>query len=78
MLSLNLLYRLVKWACSRLTGRAAISAHVFHRPRLGECPESVLFEVGVRALLGKRIFNDSDRPQSGDSGHGRVFGHLSG
>lgn len=39
-------------------------------------PRNGFFETRLGALLGKRIFNDSERPRNGDSGQGEVLGHL--
>jgi hypothetical protein len=42
------------------------------------CSETVLFEAGLNALLGKRIFNDSGDPGIGDSGQGGFVGGQAG
>jgi hypothetical protein len=47
---------------------------VFGAPRTYGCPETVLFEAGVDALLGKQNLNDSRMSRIRDSGQARVFG----
>lgn len=57
--------------------RAAASAEEhLSNTRAVDYRKTVLFVAGARALLGKRICNDSETSGNGDSGQGRVIEQL--